>query len=70
MGTRRILPIPYVLVFALVVLHHDVWNRDRLEPLAFGWIPFDLAYHLAWMGAAWLVLLHLCAKVWKEEDAP
>jgi len=53
-------------IAALLVLHVDAWNASRVEPMLLGWIPFDLAYHLAWMVAASLVLFHLTAKVWTE----
>lgn len=31
-------------------------------------LPAELWWRLAWMGAAWLVLLHLCRYVWVDEE--
>jgi hypothetical protein len=33
------------MVALLVVIHQDVWNWHRIEPLIFGFIPVGLAWH-------------------------
>ena len=50
---------------ALMVLHHDFW-RAQEATLYFGWLPEDLVYRLAWIGAAWIYLLCFERYVWKE----
>lgn len=55
-----------VLVTALLVLHVDVWNHDRAG-LVLGWIPYDLAYHLAWMLAAAAVVLYMTYGPWQDD---
>ena len=37
-----------LLVVAMYVLHQDVWNWRRIEPLVFGFLPVGLAYHAAY----------------------
>ncbi|MCA9658399.1 MAG: hypothetical protein KC486_08645 [Myxococcales bacterium] len=58
-----------VLIAALLVLHLDVWNAGRGGALVLGVLPYDLAYHLAWMLAAWLVVVYMTIKVWPDEQA-
>lgn len=55
------------LVTALLVLHLDVWNRHAAG-LVFGWLPWDLAYHLAWMAAATAVVWYMTLGPWTERD--
>jgi hypothetical protein len=57
-----------VLVTALLVLHIDVWNHGR-GGLVFGWLPWDLAYHLAWMVGATAVVWYMTLGPWPDEDA-
>lgn len=58
----------WVLVAALIVLHVDVWNHGRVG-LVFGWLPWDLAYHLLWMAAGAGVVGYLTLGPWPDEDA-
>ena len=58
---------------ALLALHLDGWWRAPFaaDEAWFG-VPAELAYRLAWIAAAWLWLLHFCARVWRtapEEEA-
>jgi hypothetical protein len=55
------------LVLVLLVLHLDVWNH-RVGGLVFGWLPWDLAYHLAWMAAAAAVVWYMTIGPWTEDD--
>ena len=41
-----------LLVLALYALHQDFWNRNKAEPLLFGFMPIGLAYHAAYSFAA------------------
>lgn len=63
-----------MLIAALLVLHLDFWNAGRGGALILGVLPYDLAYHLAWMLAAWAVVVYMTVKVWPDEqvdaDAP
>ncbi len=54
------------LVGVLLVLHLDVWNHD-VGGLVFGWLPWDLAYHLAWMAAAAAVVWYMTLGPWTED---
>ena len=51
---------------ALFVLHNDWWNRSHGD-VVFGWIPFDLAYHVAWVGLGALVLSWILKATWGRE---
>ena len=53
-------------VLVLVVLHNDWWNRSH-EGVLFGWLPFDLAYHTAWVAAGALVLSWVLKATWGRE---
>ena len=57
-----------VLVTALLVLHIDVWNHGQ-GGLVFGWMPYDLAYHLAWMLAATAVVIYMTLGPWPDDEA-
>lgn len=59
-----------VSIVALLGLHLDFWNASRAEPFLLGWIPWDMAYHLAWMAAATAVVFHLTARVWTGRRPP
>ncbi|MDC0716046.1 hypothetical protein [Nannocystis bainbridge] len=56
-----------VLTAALIVLHIDPWNAGP-GPLLFGWLPWDLAYHLAWMAAGTLLVLYMTSRaIWPDD---
>lgn len=60
------------LTAALFALHLDPWNAGPAA-LLFGWLPWDLAYHLLWMAAAALLVLYMTSgAVWPDdpEDPP
>lgn len=51
---------------ALVVAH--LWPvTDGNTLLVAGWMPFELAYRLAWMGAAVALVLYITVWVWPDE---
>ena len=37
-----------LLVAVVYVLHQDLWNWNKAEPLLFGFMPIGLAYHAAY----------------------
>ena len=51
----------------LLVLHLDFWRPQRVR-LVLGWMPEELAWRLAWMVLAWLYLLFVCARVWRDGE--
>ena len=52
-----------VLVAVLVVSH--VWAPTRPgDVLWFGWIPFDLGFHLVWMAVAAGAVFYMTERVW------
>lgn len=53
-----------VAVFVLMFLHNDFWNRDHEPRAVFGWVPWDLAYHVAWVGAGALLLAVVMRVAW------
>ena len=52
----------------LVVLHFDFW-RPQTPRLLFDWLPEELAYRIAYILVAWIYILWICERVWREEDA-
>ena len=59
---RRISTIGFV---GLVLLHLDSWRPQRSR-LLFDWLPEELAYRLALILLAWLFMLFVCSKLWRE----
>ena len=45
-GTKGILLV--LGIFAVYLMHQDVWNWTRVEPLLFGFLPIGLWYHAAY----------------------
>ena len=39
---------PCSLIVLLAVLHQDFWNWARATPLAFGFLPLGLTYHVVY----------------------
>ncbi len=57
------------LVVVLLVLHVDVWNAGTAPSVVFGWLPWDLAYHLAWMACATAAVFYMTsAAIWPEDQ--
>ena len=52
----------------LAVLHLDFW-RPQSPRLLFGWLPEELAYRIVYIVVAWIYMLWICDRVWREEDA-
>ena len=40
--------VAWLFILALIVLHHDFWLWDRIEPILWGWVPVALWYHVAY----------------------
>ena len=63
-ATKRIL---LVLVIASVYLiHQDVWNWTRVEPLLFGFLPIGLWYHAAYSLLASALMWLLVKFAWPK----
>jgi hypothetical protein len=58
----------WAVVLVLLVLHMDPFAGDGIEPVAFGWIPRDLGYHLVWIAVATLTMFWMCARVWRDDE--
>lgn len=55
-----------VLVVGMFLLHQDVWNWGRVEPLVGGFLPVGLAYHAAYSLLAAGVMLVLVTWAWPK----
>jgi len=68
---RRSVAVSLAWVGGVLLLagHLDFWRPQRAV-LHFGWLPEELAWRLAWMFFAWLWLLFVCARVWRDELPP
>lgn len=72
--TRILLIFSAALLF---VLHQDIWNWSRIEPLAFGFLPVGLWYHALYCMAVAGLMWGLVRWAWPvelerqaEEDSP
>ena len=68
MTRRQHRRIFWVLVVVLAALHVDFFNHGTTLPLIFGWLPTDLAYHIAWVIAAAVLVLYFTRYVWRDFD--
>lgn len=66
MSRRTAIRAAALAVVVLSILHVDFW-RPSTGALWLGCVPEDLAYRIAWMIAAWGVMLFITAFVWRAE---
>lgn len=59
--------IALALACAVLVVLHIVQPGRGSTDLLFGFLPWDLTYHLLWMGAAAAVVLFTTDVVWRDE---
>jgi hypothetical protein len=63
-----------LLILAVYVLHQDLWNWSKADPLIFGFLPVGLAYHAAYSILAAAMMAVLVAFSWpkhlEEQDPP
>ena len=64
---RTALRIAAVAFTLLLLLHLDFWRPQRPH-LWFGWLPEELAFRIGTILLAWLLMLWICARVWREEQ--
>ena len=62
---KRKLALFSAAVVLLLVLHNDWWNRSH-GGAVLGWIPFDLVYHVAWVGLGAIVLSWIRRATWRR----
>jgi hypothetical protein len=67
MSRRTAVVLAWGGFLALLVLHLDSW-RPAGDALLGGWLPEELAYRVGWILLAWLYLVFVCARLWREED--
>ena len=58
--------IVWLSVLALLVLHHDFWQWNSIEPLLLGWAPVVLWYHVIYSIVCIAVVYLLGRWVWPE----
>jgi hypothetical protein len=56
--------VAWLVVFAVYVLHQDVWFWREARPLVFGFLPIGLFYHAAYTLALSLMLAWLVRRHW------
>ncbi len=56
-----------LLIALLVVLHQDFWNWTRAAPLAFGFLPLGLTYHVVYALACAGLMGLLVRFAWPKE---
>ena len=55
-----------LLVVAVYLLHQDCWNWRKIEPLAFGFLPIGLAYHVGYSVLASITMVVLVRFAWPK----
>lgn len=58
----------WTATIVLCVLHVDFFNHGVGSVLLFGWLPFDLAYHILWMVLAAVLVFYFTHSVWRSAD--
>ena len=53
-----------LVVFALYVLHQDIWFWDAVRPLIFGFLPVGLFYHAVYSIAVAVLMVGLVSYAW------
>ena len=53
-----------LLTIALIVLHQDWWNWDKVDPRWFGFLPVGIWYHALYCVAAAVLLALFAAFAW------
>lgn len=56
-----------IALLLLTLLHLDFWREQRVA-FVLGWIPIELAWRIGFVLAAWVFVMFVCARVWREED--
>jgi hypothetical protein len=57
----------WIAVVALLCAHMLGFGQAG-RPLVLGWLPIDLAYRIAWMGMAAVVVMWMTTRLWPEAD--
>ncbi len=68
MSHRQHRRIFWIVTTILCLLHLDFFNHGVTRDLLFGWLPFDLAYHIVWMIFAGVMVFHFTHYVWRSAD--
>ena len=53
-----------LMIIAVYVLHQDLWNWKKAEPLVFGFLPRGLAYHAGYSFLAAVMMAILVKFAW------
>jgi hypothetical protein len=53
-------------VLGVYLLHQDVWNWERIDPLVFGILPAGLAYHVGYSILAAIMMAVLVRIAWPK----
>ena len=65
MNRRTELGLFWIAVIALLAAHMLGLGQDG-RPLLLGWLPYDLAYRIAWMAGAAILVFWMTARLWPE----
>jgi hypothetical protein len=59
-------PLLVIVVIAVLVLHHDIWNWTN-KTLVMGFLPIGLAYHIGYAIVASLTMALLVKFAWPSD---
>jgi len=54
----------FAMIAAVYLLHQDLWNWKKYEPLIFGFLPIGLAYHAGYSILAAITMAVLVRFAW------
>ena len=66
--TRRLETALFWLAVIALLCAHMLGFGQGTQPLLLGWLPIDLAYRVAWMGMAALLVLWMTTRLWPERE--
>jgi hypothetical protein len=59
-----------LLVLTVFLLHQDVWNWTKIEPLVFGFLPIGLSYHAGYAILSAIMMAVLVKFAWPKHLGP
>jgi hypothetical protein len=53
----------FLMILVVYVVHQDIWNWHKTDPMVFGFLPIGLAYHAGYsiVCAVMMAILVKCA---------
>ncbi|MGI9519483.1 MAG: hypothetical protein ACR2NP_20695 [Pirellulaceae bacterium] len=56
-----------IAILVLLIAHQDYWQWDRAD-LVWGFVPYNMAYHVCLSGVTALVWIIVCMTCWPKSE--